>query len=294
MSRFDVGKIVQTALARGTPLAIGVGGLAAVGYLGLDSIYTVEAGHIALKYNRLAGVGSRTYREGVNFKLPWFERAILFDVRARPHTMTSLTGSRDLQMVNISLRALCRPNPGKLPEIYRLLGLDYDEKVLPSIVNEVLKSVVAQYNAGELIMQRELVSRMIRQRLVERANDFNILLDDVAITHLSFSPEYEKAVEQKQVAKQQAERARYTVLKAQEEKKRTIIHAEGEQQSAAMIGDAIKANPGFVELRRISTAKEISQLLSRSNNRMVLSADSLLLNLMGRKEEAPVPEAKRK
>merc|ERR1712072_1612493 len=138
--------------------------------------------------------------------------------------------------------------------------------------------------------QRELVSRMIRQRLLERAADFNILLDDVAITHLSFSPEYEKAVESKQVAQQQAERARYLVLKAQEEKKRTIIHAEGERQSAQMIGQAMKENPGFVELRRISTAKEISQNLAKSNNRMVLSSDSLLLNLAGSEEavaEAP-------
>merc|ERR1711972_1244284 len=107
-----------------------------------------------------------------------------------------------------------------------------------------------------LIMQRELVSRMIRERLVERAKDFNILLDDVAITHLNFSPEYEKAVEAKQVAQQNAEKARYLVLKAQEEKKRTIIHAEGERESAEMIGAAIRSNPGFVELRRITTAKE--------------------------------------
>merc|ERR1712232_1497975 len=242
---------------------------------------TIEAGHMGIKYSRFGGVGNALNREGVHLLLPWFERPIIFDVRARPHTMTSLTGSKDLQMVNISLRALCKPDVGKLPEIYRTLGMDFDEKVLPSIVNEVLKSVVAQYNASQLIVQRDLVSRMIRQRLTQRAGDFNILLDDVAITHLNFSPEYEKAVEAKQVAQQQAERARYLVLQAQEEKKKTIIHAEGERESAKMIGEAIRSNPGFIELRRIQAAKDISNLLAKSNNRMVLSTDSLMLNIAG-------------
>lgn len=244
-----------------------------------NSFYTVEAGQRAIKYNRMSGLGDATYNEGVHFRMPWFERPIYFDVKARPYTVNSLTGSRDLQMVNISLRSLCRPDMAKLPDLYRAIGQDYDEKVMPSIANEVLKSVVAQYNASQLIQQRDLVSRMIRQRLVQRAGDFGILLDDVAITHLSFSPEYEKAVESKQVAQQGAEKARYLVLKAQEEKKKTIIHAEGERQSAEMIGDAIRANPGFVELRRINTAKEISELLARSANRMVLSSDALLLNV---------------
>jgi prohibitin 2 len=296
MSKFDVGKILQQLTSKGTPL-LAVGGVLGLGaYCSKNAIYNVDAGHMAIKYHRLSGVGDGTYREGIHFMLPWLERPIVFDVRARPHTMTSLTGSRDLQMVNISLRALCKPDTSKLPDIYRQLGLDYDEKVLPSIINEVLKSVVAQYNASQLIMQRELVSRMIRQRLVQRANDFHILLDDVAITHLNFSPEYEKAVESKQVAQQQAERAKYTVLKAQEEKKRTIIHAEGERQSAQMIGDAMKNNPGFIELRRISTAKEIAGLLARSSNRMVLSSDSLLLNLAttGDSDKNKTPEAKKR
>ena len=54
-----------------------------------------------------------------------------------------MTGSKDLQMINISLRVLYRPDPAQLPQVYRLLGRDYDQRVLPSIVNEVLKSVVA-------------------------------------------------------------------------------------------------------------------------------------------------------
>merc|ERR1712127_647230 len=92
------------------------------------------------------------------------------------------------------------------------------------------------------------------------------------------------------MGQQQAERARYLVLKATEEKKKTIIHAEGEQKSAAMIGDAIAANPGFLELRKIQVAKDISALLARSSNRMVLNTESLLLDLMGGKSANEIVE----
>jgi prohibitin 2 len=71
--------------------------------------------------------------------------------------------------------------------------------VLPSIVNEVTKAVVARYNASELLTKRDQVSRAIRDQLTARAKDFNIMLDDVSITHLAFSKEYTAAVEAKQV-----------------------------------------------------------------------------------------------
>jgi prohibitin 2 len=103
-------------------------------------------------------------------------------------------------------------------------------------VNETTKAVVAQYNAAELLTKRDAVSSQIRESLLKRASDFKILLDDVSITHLAFSQEYTAAVEAKQVAQQDSERAKYIVERAIQEKRSIIVKAEGEARSAELIG----------------------------------------------------------
>merc|ERR1719420_512045 len=112
-----------------------------------------------------------------------------------------------------------------LPNVYQKLGMDYDERVLPSIANEILKSVVAQYNVYQLLTMREKVSEQIKEQLIERAEEFHMILDDVAITQLSYSKEFARAVEQKQVQQQEAERAKFVVAKTEQEKKSAIIRA---------------------------------------------------------------------
>lgn len=253
--------------------------LLALGYGGMNCFYTVEGGHRSIIFSRLGGLQDKVYKEGLNFKMPWLHKPIIYDIRATPRRITSPTGSKDLQTVNISLRVLSRPDPNNLVTISRRLGGEFNERVLPSIVNEILKSVVAQFNASQLITQRQLVSNMVREQLVDRARDFNIILEDVAITDLSFSAQYTAAVESKQVAQQEAQRAAILVEKAVQERQQKIVQAEGEARAATLLGAAIATNPGYLKLRRITAAKNISGTVARSNNKMYLNADSLFLNI---------------
>lgn len=94
--------------------------------------------------------------------IPWIQHPNIMDVRIRPRSISSVTGTKDLQMVNLTLRILSRPDPEFLPKIFKDLGTEWDEKVLPSITNEVLKAVVAQYNAEQLLTKRNEVSHKVR------------------------------------------------------------------------------------------------------------------------------------
>merc|ERR1712059_235485 len=103
--------------------------------------------------------------------------------------------------------------------------------------NEVLKAVVAEFDAGELITMREQVSARVNKELLSRSSQFGLILDDISITHLTFGREFTAAVEQKQVA----------------------------QQDAELLANAFaKAGEGLIELRRIEAAEDIANNMATS------------------------------
>lgn len=127
----------------------------------------------------------------------------------------------------------------------------------------------------------QMVSQKVSDDLTERAAQFGVILDDISITHLTFGKEFTQAVEMKQVAQQEAEKARFLVEKAEQQKKASIISAEGDAQAAELLAKSFaEAGDGLVELRRIEAAEDIAYQLSRSRQVTYLPAgQSTLLNL---------------
>merc|ERR1719370_1619890 len=146
-----------------------------------------------------------------------------------------------------------------------------------------MKATVAQYNAEQLLTLREQVSQVIRDGIMQRASQFNILMDDVSITHLTYGKEFARAIEEKQVAEQDAERQKFMVAMSEQERQATVIRSEGEAEAAKLISEALqKHGQGLIEVRRIDAAKDIAESLSKSPNVMYLpNGQQMLLNVAG-------------
>merc|ERR550514_2655907 len=167
-----VGEAALTNLAK---VGFGLAGLA---FIPASCLYDVDGGQRVVMFNMFSGVQDRVRGEGTHFKIPWVMQPKIYDIRLRPKLIQTTTGTKDLQMVTIHVRMLFRPEVAGLPTIHKTLGEDYHERVLPSIGNEVMKATIAQYNAEQLLTMREHVSNEVREGIVQRAAQFNILMDD--------------------------------------------------------------------------------------------------------------------
>jgi len=165
-------------------------GLFGLSFIPATCLFDVDGGERVVMFNMFSGIEEKVRGEGTHFKIPWVHQPKSYTIRLRPKLIQSSTGTKDLQMVTVHCRMLYKPNVEGLPKIHQTLGEDYDERVLPSIANEVLKATIAQYNAEQLLTHREHVSREIREAIVTRAAQFDILMDDVSITHLTYGKEF--------------------------------------------------------------------------------------------------------
>lgn len=231
--------------------------------------FIVDGGQKALMFDTITGRGvtEKVHGEGIHFKIPVFYTPIIFSVRLNPVVVETKTPARDLQLVDITVRILEKPDEDNLRQLYLDQRENYAKTILPNLTHETIKAVVSKYNPDQLITQRENVSFEIRTGLVNRAKEFNIIIHDVSIINFEFSKEYRNAIENKQVSQQMSERTKFLVMKAEEQKKITVIKAEAESESATIFNEAINQHgDAFLELKKIDTSVSIMRNVMNNGN----------------------------
>jgi len=218
-----------------------------------NSVVLVPAGHRGVIFDKFAGVRQNSLKEGFNFITPYLQEAILFDVRVRKSEFDASAASKDLQTVHTKVALNFHPEADAVHELYRSIGIDYAEKVIHPAIQEAVKATTALYTAEELITKREEVKKHIHEILQRQLIPMKLLVTDTYITDFDFSSEFARAVEAKQVAEQQAFKAKRDLERIKIEADQKIAQAQAEARSLALQRDAV--TPNMIELRRIEAQR---------------------------------------
>lgn len=208
-----------------------------------SSFALVPAGHrgVVLWWG---SVEKRVMGEGLNFKVPMAERVIKVDVRVQPHPFKEIdAASKEYQMVKLTGMMNFHIDPSFVNDLYQKVGLDFANKVIDPAFNDFVKEVVPIYQITEILPKREEVRKRAMIKLGENLARYHIVVDDIYFANIRFSPEYEKAVEAKQVAQQQVETQRQVLFQREIEAQQKVATAKGEAESISVVAQGqAKAN----------------------------------------------------
>jgi prohibitin 2 len=217
-----------------------------------ETFTIVPAGHMGVQIT-MGTVNPVALDAGIHFVNP-ISTVKEVDVRLQRATLEGASAStKDLQQVHTDITTNYRLSAEKVATIYKDFGLNVVDKVLAPSINEAFKSVTAHYTSEELITKRDEVSASILQRVKEKVAQFDITIDSVSLVNFGFSPDYQKAIEQKVIATQQKQKAEQDLERIKVEAASRIAQAEGEAKAIAIQAQAIQSNGGqqYVQLQWI-------------------------------------------
>lgn len=205
------------------------------------SFRTIKSGEVGIKVRFGKVVTSKTH-DGVNFKMPLIERIVKMNVQVQKVEVETSSASRDLQDVNMMLAVNYRIDASKATDLYKNVGTKYEEVVLQPAIQESIKAVTSKYTAEELITNRSEVSNGCMKELENKVKKYGIVVDNFNITNFSFSAEFNKAIEEKQVAEQKVLTAKQELEKEKIEAEKKVVKAEAERKANETKGQTLTDN----------------------------------------------------
>jgi regulator of protease activity HflC (stomatin/prohibitin superfamily) len=234
-----------------------------IGVVASASIKIVDAGNrgILLHWNAV-DTDSAPLDEGMHFVTPFQDDIVQMEVRTLKYDKDTRSASKDLQSVATTVTVNYHANPERVHVLFKEIGLDYENRVIQPAIEETVKQVTANYNAEELITKRPAVKADIENAIRERLEQFNVKTDVISITDFEFSALFNKAIESKVEAEQNALRAENDLRRIEVEARQheasavgianaNIAQANGEAEAIAIINHALANNPEYLQWLKI-------------------------------------------
>jgi prohibitin 2 len=200
---------------------------------------------------RLGAVEDRVLDEGLNFRIPIVEQVIKMDVKTQKLEVDALSYSKDLQNVDTKIALNFHLDPKHVHRLIQEIGQDYEVRIIGPAIQESVKAATAQFTAAELVSERPKVKEEIKASLVARLSPRYIDVDDFSIMNFQFSDSYEKAIEEKQVAEQNALKAQNDLRRIQVEAEQRVTQAKAEAEAIKIQTEALQQNQNLVRLEAV-------------------------------------------
>lgn len=240
----------------------------------------VDPGEKAVIFNKATGSLRVTPNEGFYFLVPLIEQPTIYDMKTRTYTLSiaplegekkgedslpALTADGQNVLLDISVRF--HPDGANLDKLHRTLGVDFVNKVIRPQVRTTVRMIISEYEVLDVYSgQRLKIQAEIEKNLRASFLKNHIILEEMLLRNVQFSNEFQQAIENKQIAQQEAQRMTYVLERQEQEKKRKIIEAEGEAESLRLKGRALAENPALIQYEYVKLlAPNIQAIVTDQN-----------------------------
>lgn len=226
---------------------------------------SIDAGDVGIKTEFGKVVG--TMEPGLNFYNPLTSSVIEMNCRTQIWNNKNETYTKDIQQSKIEYTMNYNLDCKAAQEMYAEVGAEWSAKLLPQVVNATIKDEIGQWNAVDLISSREQVINNIQNKLIEALTSRGVTVSRFEITNVTYTKEFEDAVEAKVVAVQKASEAVNHTKQVQEEANQKIISAKADAQSMKIKSDALSQNANLVQYEAVQHWDgHLPQYMLGSNN----------------------------
>ena len=213
-------------------------------------IKVIDTGNRGVK-TRFGKVVGESLDEGLYFYNPITTKIQELEVRVLKVSGETQTYTKDVQQANIRFAINFSLDKAHVHDVYQTLGLDWQNRVLPQVIEGSLKATIGKWDAVDLIGNREKATVEAEQAIREGLKDKFIIVNRFEMTNISYENAFEQAVERKVIAIQNASQAKNKTIQIEEEAKQQVISAKAEAESMAIRARALSQNKSLVEYEAV-------------------------------------------